>query len=474
MSMTRKLIQNILLASVSAAAVALTSSSAMAGGFSSRQQSSTGLGFAYAGAGTSAFGIGSMFWNPAAITNFEGRRSEYNLTLVLPNFSVTADRLTGAPGAPNFFGPPTNIPAIGSGNLNSASVTTAGYNSLQLNNSIWLGLQTGAPFGSRTKANAGFAGSVYGTSTIVRAVAITPTLGYKVNEWLSFGFGVTAQQLNVTLNGGDPRFSPIVTPPLFAAAPLASLSRIKGDAFGFGWTAGVTIKPVQGTEISLGYRSHIRHKLEGEFDFTAPVATLNPAAASRLVSVNVNLPEIATLGIKHDLTDRWTLTGTAQWTNWSRIDTAPVVSRVSGAPITGLGFRYRDEYFFAAGAEYKYNEAWKIRGGVAYEKSPIDDENRGVRVLDSDRIWLSLGAGYKYSEKLEFDLGYSHIFVKSGKVDIVGAGNVLNPAGNPGFNNAVQFNGRTKGSIDLVSFSLKYRWDDPVPVAASGPLVKKF
>jgi long-chain fatty acid transport protein len=468
--MSRKTLINALLAGSSAGVIVLAASSAMAGGFSSRQQSSTGQGFSYAGAGTSAFGIGSMFWNPANITNFEGRRSEYNFTLVAPDTSVTSDRLTNSSGALNFFGPPTNIAPAGSGNLNQGTFTTASYNSYQVNNWLWLGLQTGAPFGSRTKADAGFAGNVYGTSTIVRALAVTPTLGIKVNDWLSFGFGITLQKLDVTLNGGDPRFAPLGA----AAAALTSLSRVKGDGYGYGFTAGVTLKPLKGTEISLGYRSSIHHSLRGELDFTAPVATLAPFNASRLVKVNVNLPEIATLGIRQELTDRWTVTGTAQWTKWSRINIAPVENRANGLPITGLGFRYKDEWFFAAGAEYKVNEAWKVRAGVAYEISPITDETRGVRVLDSDRIWLSLGAGYKWSEKLEFDLGYSHIFLKSGRVDIVGAGSAFNPAGNPAYNGAVQFNGRSKGSVDIVSFSLKYRWDDPAPAPVAVPVVKKF
>lgn len=235
----------------------------------------------------------------------------------------------------------------------------------------------------------------------------------------------------------------------------------------------MTIKPFAGTEISLGYRSHIRHSLEGEFDFTAPLALAVPAVASRLVRANVNLPEIATLGISQQVGDRWTLTGTVQWTNWSRMNTVPMTDRNLGTPITGLGFRYRDEWFLAAGAQYQVNEQWKVRAGLAYEMSPVTDENRGVRVLDNDRIWASLGVAYKWSNKLEMDASYSHIFVKSGRVDIVGPGNAFNPAGNPNFTGAAQFNGRSKGHIDIFSLSLKYRWDDPAP-EPSRPVVKKF
>jgi long-chain fatty acid transport protein len=462
--MSRKTLINALLAGSSAAVMVLAASSAMAGGFSSRQQSSAGQGFSYAGAGTSVFGLGSMFWNPANITNFAGRRSEYNFTLVLPDTSVTTDRLTNAAGTANLLGAPFNVPSINSGNINQTALTTAGYNSYQLNNMIWLGLQTGAPFGSRTKVDRGFTGSPYGTSTIVRAFAITPTIGIKANDWLAFGFGVTLQQLNVTLNGASPGTSPFL-----AGIPT---TKIKGDGYGTGWTAGVTLKPVDGTEISLGYRSHIKHSLEGEFDRATSAGTF---VSSNLVKVNVNLPDIATLGISQRLTDRWTLTGTAQWTNWSRIKVAPLVDRVAGTPITGLGFRYKDEWFFALGAQYQLNDAWKLRAGVAYEISPITDDNRGVRVLDGDRTWLSVGAAYKWSEKLELDLSYSHIFIKSGKVDIVPVGSAFNAGGNPAYVAGLpQFNGRSKGSIDIVSFSLKYRWDDPAPAPVAVPVVKKF
>jgi long-chain fatty acid transport protein len=459
-------LKRTLLGAVALSAVALSAGDAMAGGFSSRQQSATGLGFAYAGAGTSAFGIGSMFWNPANITNFEGRRSEWNLTLALPNTSVQTESLRFLPaGNANLLA--AGFSSGNSGNINQGAVVPASYNSFQINHWLWLGLQTGSPFGSTTKADAGFAAEVYGTSTKVRATAITPTVGIKVNEWLAFGFGVTGQQLNVSLKGGDREFVAFGG----GAARLTSSSEIKGDAYGFGYTAGVTIKPLVGTEISLGYRSSIKHKLEGELRFSAPVAL--GGGAEQLVRVNVNLPDIATLGIKQEITDRWTVTGTAQWTNWSRINTAPVVNRTSGAPITGLGFRYRDEWFLAAGAQYKWSEDLSLRAGIAYEISPITDETRAVRVLDANRLWLSAGFGYKYSKQLEFEVGYSHVFIEKGRVDIYGANSLQNPAGNPAFNGAVTYSGASRGSIDLISVAAKYRWDAPVS-APVRPVITKF
>jgi long-chain fatty acid transport protein len=462
--MGRAILKTSLLSGVAALSLGLAVTGASAGGFASRQQSATGQGFSFAGAGTSAFGLGSMFWNPANITNFQGRNSEWNLSLIAPDSEVTS---TGGSLAAN--GAP--LAAIGiapraSGNINQAVVSPASYNSYQFNDMIWLGLQTGAPFGSRTKPDAGFSGSVYGFSTTVRTVAVTPTLGVKLNDWFSVGFGVTLQQMHVTLKSGDARFAALGA----AGAPLAALTQLKGDNYGIGWTAGVTLKPWAGGEVSFGFRSHIRHELEGGIT-TRSFAT-GALTSETLIRSAVNLPEIATLGLKQDINAQWTVTGTVQWTNWSRINVAPVTSRVTGAPITGLGFRYRDEWFFAAGAQYRVNEQLALRAGIAYELSPITDETRGVRVLDSNRLWLSAGLGYKWSEKLAFDVGYSFLALESGKVNIVGPGNALNPAGNPAFNGAVNYTGNSKGHAHILAVALKYRWDDPAPSAR--PVVKKF
>lgn len=460
-----------LLAGATALSLTLVATGAFAGGFANRQQSATGQGFSFAGAGTSAFGLGSMFWNPANITNFEGRNSEYNATLIAPDSSVTT---TGAGFASPLLAPLNGFVqgrTISSGNINQTSISPASYNALQVNNWLWLGLQSGAPFGNTTKADAGFAGSVYGTSTKIRALAITPTVGIKVSDWLSFGFGVVLQDFRVDLKSGDTRYWPAIglaPAPVRAALFTATApTQLKGDGYGVGFTAGVTLKPWAGGEVSLGYRSSVRHKLEGTLDLVTPAG-----AAERLIKSNINLPEIVTLGLKQDLSPQWTVTGTVQWTNWSRLQAPPIVDRVSGAPISGLGLRYRDEWFFAAGVQYNWDQYLSLRAGIAYEKSPINDENRGVRVLDSNRLWLSAGVGYKVTNKLAFDVGYSYLALESGQVNIVAAGNPLNAAGNPSFT-AFNYSGNSRGDAHILAVSLKYRWDDPAP-APVRPLITKY
>jgi long-chain fatty acid transport protein len=460
-----------LLGACAVSAMALAGTNAEAGGFANRQQSATGQGFSFAGAGTSAFGLGSMFWNPANITNFEGRRSEWNVTLIVPSTKVDTTSAGFGPAALQPLNALVPGRTISSGDINQGVVAPASYNSIQINNWLWLGLQTGSPFGNTTKADAGFAGSVYGTSTKIKTLAITPTIGIKLNDWLSFGFGVTLQDAKFDLKSGDTRYWTAINsapagfrPSLFAAS---APSRLKGDAYGIGFTAGVTLKPWAGGEISLGYRSSIRHSLEGTIEALSPVGI-----SERLIKSNINLPEIVTLGLKQDLNPQWTVTGTVQWTNWSRLQSPPVTSAVTGAPITGIGLRYRDEWFLAAGVQYNWDQNLSLRAGVAYEMSPITDETRGVRVLDSNRLWLSAGFGYKISDRLNFDLGYSYLALESGKVNIVAAGNPLNPAGNPSYT-AFNYTGNSSGHAHILAASLKYRWDAPA-AAPVRPVITKF
>ncbi|MGL4636944.1 MAG: OmpP1/FadL family transporter [Beijerinckiaceae bacterium] len=468
--MTRSLTSKILMSACAVSALALASTAANAGGFANRQQSATGQGFSFAGAGTSAFGLGSMFWNPANITNFEGRNSEWNATLIVPSTKVettSAGYANPLLGGLNAFVPGRTV---SSGDINQGAVAPASYNSYQFNNWLWLGLQTGSPFGNTTKADSGFAGNVYGTSTKIKSLAITPTMGIKLNDWLSVGFGVTVQDFKVDLKSGDTRYWPSVAlAPLGAQTALfraTSPTRLKGDAYGFGFTAGVTLKPWQGGEISLGYRSSIRHSLQGTLTALSPLG-----ASETLIKSNLNLPEIVTLGLKQDINPQWTVTGTVQWTNWSRLQSPPITSAVTGAPITGLGLRYKDEWFLAAGAQYNWNQNLSLRAGIAYEMSPITDETRGVRVLDSNRLWLSAGAAYKINERFSFDVGYSYLMLEKGKVNIVGVGDPRNPAGNPSFT-AFNYTGNSSGHAHILAMSLKYRWD--APAASTAPIVKKF
>ena len=77
-----------------------------------------------------------------------------------------------------------------------------------------------------------------------------------------------------------------------------------------------------------------------------------------------------------------------------------------------------DSWFFALGAAYKWNEKLTLRAGVAYDQTPVSDQYRTPRIPDEDRYWVSIGAGYQFTDSIRTDIGYSHIFANKAKLNL--------------------------------------------------------
>ena len=406
----------------------LGSGSALAGGFALREQSTEGMGAAFAGVAAGSGGLGSMFWNPATITNKQGWNSSWNFTGIIPtaNLTTTSGALFPAlPGNSNNFAPSALLPAS--------------YTSYQLNERVWLGLQTNTPFGLTTKHAAPWAGQINGLTSRVMSVEVVPTLGYKVNEFLSVGVGVRAQYFKVGLSQ--------------SVAPNPALGAVlNGDAYSSGFSLGATLKPFHGTEIGIGYRSQTRPNLEGSLQ--TPVG-ITP------IKSNIVLPDQITVGLRHKLNDRWTVMAGYEWTRWSAFNQFPVVDKLTGAIPAVLAFQYRDGWYASAGVEYQWNPGLKLRTGIGYESSPVTNATRSVRLPDNNRVWATAGLSYQYSQKLSIDLSYARIFVHPTLVNNTPGANVNF------FATPVPYVGSAKAHFDIVSFGLNYRWDNPTRALAA-------
>lgn len=338
-----------------------------------------------------------MFWNPAALGQFNGVNSDSNYSLILPDTEITA---TGG-----------TVLGLGadrtSGDIGDAAILPASYFSYQMSEQIVLGLSVNAPFGLTTDGDYGWVGSPFARESKIVTYNFAPTVAYRVTPGVIVAAGLQVEYIDAQLRSANP-----LLPPGGSLGPTAA---VKGDDVGFGFTAGILLTPAPGTSIGLGFRSKIDHDLEGTFHIDSPLV---PARSD--IFANVDLPEIVTLSFRHDLMPAWTLLGTVEWTNWSRIPALTVFCEDvgpgcagPGATLNNLPLNWDDGWFFSAGLEHQYNSQITLRGGVAYEISPIDtDEGRTIRVPDADRVWVSAGLSYKYSEWTTVDLSYAHVFVE--------------------------------------------------------------
>jgi long-chain fatty acid transport protein len=473
----RASIKTALVAGVAFGAIGLGGSEVQAGGFYIHEQGAYFQGTSFAGSAAGGPSLSAMFWNPATITQHgPGLTSEVNATAVFPKTSIAPITATSPTGV-------NLVPFGESGDIGTDASVPASYYVYGLTDRISLGIGVNAPFGLNTKAGPIWSGMFYSTESDVFSLNANPNIAIKVTDWLSVGVGAQIQYFKVKLHSLFPNSG--VTGPFPFFAPIApDQLRIDGDGWDFGFTAGVTITPTSTTTIGLGYRSFIDQRIEGDVyrpPFTALV-NVPPLVAVPLPFAFVNfkadvpLPDIATLSIRQKITDTFMLMGTVEWTNWSRLGRIPLEAfGATGAPVpvgaipgipADLAFEWRDGWFFSGGFEYQLNPRMALRGGVAWEESPITEQTRGTRLPDNDRLWVSVGASLKWSDNLSLDIGYSHIFVDKTPITITAA------SGNPTFNAGLgTFIGEANANVDIVSLALRYRFAPAV--AAPPPVITK-
>jgi long-chain fatty acid transport protein len=324
------------------------------------------------------------------------------------------------------FGP---FPATSQDDIAQDALVPAGYAAYRLNDRLVLGIGINSPFGLVTQYDNTSPVSISGVAGTSKVFSLNanPAISYDVTDWLSIAAGAQVQYIDVRLTRQ-------------ALGPLG-VSTIDADDIGFGFTAGLHLRPMAGTEIGLGYRSFIDHELEG--DLRTGVGTFGVDADG------LDLPDLVTLGIRQRITDRFRVMAGAEWSNWSRFEEI----HVSGAPAPiELPFEYNDGWFFSVGGEYDVTPEFAVRAGIGYELSPLDEENRTFRLPDDDRLWLSAGASYKPNDRWSFDVGYS--FLTTGDIEIRSAADGGPIANGP-------FSGEADSNVHIISAAVKVKFGGP-------------
>jgi long-chain fatty acid transport protein len=110
-----------------------------------------------------------------------------------------------------------------------------------------------------------------------------------------------------------------------------------------------------------------------------------------------------------------------------------------------------DTWRYSLGGLFKPTEPLELRAGIAFDESPIPNEQRRTPCIPgADRIWLTLGAGYQLTEMIKVDVSYGHLFVDDPKIDkdVTESENLLRGA----------LVGEYDASVDIISASMSFRF----------------
>lgn len=391
---------------------ALAAGSVHASGFQLKENSVKAMGAAFAGAGVNEGDTSVVVNNPAVMTRFAGTTVQTDVHVIDLSFQfegggsdVTGQPLTGGNGGE--AGDVIAVPAL--------SLVH------KLDNGLALGAMVSAPFGLKTEYEDGWVGRYYGQTSEVEVVNLTLSAALDVvPDRVSVGVGLVYSHAEVTLSRavdfGTILFGAGVPVPFARPQAADGLAEVQGDGSGIGWVAGVLLRPTDRLSIGLSHRSEIDFDLRGEADWTVPAnarATFDAVGRAALfrdgpARAPLTTPAITSVDVAYQVNDRLALMATYAETGWESVQELRI-DFANPDPDAVEDFSWTTTRFMAIGGEYRLNDRWALRAGVAHDETPTTLATRTPRLPDENRTWYALGATWKFNERLDLSFGYTRI-----------------------------------------------------------------
>ncbi|ELL0571766.1 outer membrane protein transport protein [Vibrio fluvialis] len=417
-----------------ACGLASVSNLTQAAGFQLAEYSATGLGRAYAGEAAIADNAGSQWRNPAMLTYLKGTQISAGALYVNPNVDVEGDV--------SFYG---STSSTSSSDYANDAVIPNFYISHQVNEKWALGLAFGTNYGMETELDSGFAASHFGDEAMVTTMEANANIAYQLTETVSIGGGIRY----VMGEGHFGAKSPAQTEAL-GLTKGTTLKYMEGDDTSWGWQAGAAWQMTPNNRVGFAYKSEVDLKLSGS-------ANMYVQSYGKVLSdtgyMMLTLPATAELSTYHQLTDQFALHTSINWTDWSSFEKLQAELDTMGTVMVKEE-NWKDNYRFAVGATYQVDPKLALRSGVAYDTAAVSTKNRTITIPETDRIWLSVGAGYDVTEQLTLDAAFTYIFAKEA--------DILESRGYDSDNSAEkvggQFDGQMTGNVWIVGVQASYRF----------------
>ena len=252
-------------------------------------------------------------------------------------------------------------------------------------------------------------------------IDINPSFAWKPNDFFSVGGGISLQYAKAKL--GMDAYLPGTVENGLQSHGYIGHGEETGDSWAWGWNLGFVLRPTETFRFGVSYRSAIKHKASGHYKFSdGQVRTLGSGNQTQTLPFNllngkydskvtIKTPDTVYASALWEASKDLTLTGTVRWAKWSNSQVWTL--RQTGVPAAFSGsfsnidirHHYRDTWLFALGADYKINEQWTVRGGIAYEENAAgkDQTYRVATIPDGDRLFLSLGCSYNFDKHWSVD-----------------------------------------------------------------------
>ncbi|MFQ6370591.1 OmpP1/FadL family transporter [Shewanella sp. YIC-542] len=375
-----------------------------AAGFQLNSQSASGMGRAFAGDAVIADNASVLSRNPAAMALFDRPTLSAGLTYVDIQVDVKDVNFAGG-----------QIDLGGIEDAGSTKLIPNFYYVHPLNDKWAVGVAAFSNFGTGTDTSSLLNGASIAPydligKTEVTTVTLNTSVSYRVNDMLSIGAGLD------TIYGKGK---------LTRDAGNIPLVNVDADGMGFGGIVGATLELNPQHRFGLSYRFSPTVTVKGDINVINNQEL--PGLGTQQLAIDFNklevpLADIAQFAGYHQLTERFALHYTAQYTFWGHFDqitTKQGTATIASGDYAGVQaatdvtaplkkYHWKNSWLFSLGGTYQLSDALALRAGYMFDNGVVD-ELSSLSIPDSDRHWYTVGASYQLSDAMTIDLGVAQV-----------------------------------------------------------------
>ena len=341
----------------------------------------------------------SAFTNPAGMTALEADEAEAGMEVLIPVTKFDSDIATAGGSDGGNAGNPAVIPGL--------------FIVKGLNENLKLGFSVAAVAGGGLDYGENFVGRYQTYKAALQTVGAGPSLGYKINDKLSIGAGV--YMLYSTYN------QKIAVNQSFFGANDGTIQFQNIDDMSYQWTAGITFQPTDRLLFGFTYLSEADVDLSGDLKTSGlQGAFQNLLGDADSISVNFDLPEAFTFGLRYRVTDKLTLLADSNYQRWSqfsqnnvRIDVGPTGDAVT----TSFDRDWKDTWHVGGALRYDFGANHVVAIGMSYDSSPVSNHDRTSDLPLDEQFRVAAVYGKNNPIGLAYSFSTSYVYFGEGKMD---------------------------------------------------------
>jgi len=243
-------------------------------------------------------------------------------------------------------------------------------------------------------------GRFISTNAVIQTVDINPVLSWRITPEISIAGGADYRLSRVQLERNNATFDPLTMSEVDTA--YVKLDSSIWDNSGWGWNAGLLIKPVPSFSIGASYRSKIKIDYAGTATFTQILtgnAVFDGLVAAGLppspqnVATQITFPATVNLGMAWVIAQNTIVSVEADWTQWSDFHDLQINFANPLIPDQDRVTAWKDVWAYRIGFEQKIGKS-SVQVGAYYDNSPQPVADVGPLLADNDRIGYSFGFSY--------------------------------------------------------------------------------